>query len=196
MTLRTFNNILSFVILALVAWVLLSPFIANVTLWWEKQTDRNHGYVYKSDTVSGDANKQLKDIPKDNRLVIPSIQFDAGIFEGSTPKVLNEGPWRRPGTSDPTRGGNTVIAAHRLNFGGVANFYNLDKIKKDDSLIVYWQGKEYDYKVDQIDTVSPLNIDVEKNTSDPILTLYTCTPLWSSSERLVVKGSLIQEGKR
>jgi sortase A len=158
-------------------------------LWWRQQTDPQHGYVYKTATLNdSSANKKLKDIPQDNRLVIPQIQLDTQILEGTSPATLNNGLWHRPGTGSPSTGGNTVVAGHRLNYNGVASFFNLDKIKEGDVFMVYWQHKEYAYKVAHILTVSPLNLDVEKNTPDPMITLYTCTPLWTSNERLVIQA--------
>lgn len=189
MSLRTFNNLLSLCIILLVGWLVLSPVFADALLWWQRQTDPRHGYVYTSVTNKSATNQPLKDIPQDNRLVIPQIQFDAMINEGSSPALLNKGPWHRPGTGTPLAGGNTVIAAHRLNYKGAADFYNLDKIKEGDLLIMYWQHKEYDYKVKNIMTVSSLDLDVEKDTKEPLLTLYTCTPIWSSTERLVIQAT-------
>lgn len=188
--LRTINNILSLAIIALVAWVLLSPFLADALLWWQQRTDPHHGYVYKSATTTSPSNQTLKDIPPDNRLVIPKIEFDGAIFDGTSPALLNKGAWHRPGTGSPTDGGNTVIAAHRLNYKGVASFYNLDKVQEGDLLIMYWQQKEYDYKVKNIVVVSPLDLEIEKNTPNAMLTLYTCTTIWSPTHRLVIQATL------
>jgi sortase (surface protein transpeptidase) len=35
---------------------------------------------------------------------------------------------------------------------------------------------------------------VEAPTDEHILTLYTCTPLWSAKDRLVIKARLINRG--
>ncbi len=130
-------------------------------------------------------------IPKENVLVIPNIFVDAEINEGDK-DALKKGLWRRPQTSTPELGGNTVIAAHRFMYiDGTNTFYNLDKLKTGDNFIIYWHGKEYDYEIFSIGEVLPTAVEIEHNTPDPIVTLFTCTPLWTSEKRLVVKGKLL-----
>ncbi|GAC1498428.1 MAG: hypothetical protein NVS1B10_00240 [Candidatus Saccharimonadales bacterium] len=171
------------------AFILLSPFIAHIELWWKKRFDTNHGLVYKSKTVSSPAkNNNLHPIPDDNRLVLPQIQLDAAINEGRYYSTLNKGLWHRPGTGDPASGGNTVIAGHRFTYKGASILFNLDKLKEGDVIMLYWQHKEYDYKVAHVVIASPLDLSIEQATPTPILTIYTCTPLWTSKQRLVIQA--------
>jgi len=60
-----------------------------------------------------------------------------------------------------------------------------------DELGIYWQGKIYTYKVNAIRVVEPTEISVESPSDSPKLTLYTCTPLWSAKQRLVIEAGLI-----
>jgi len=130
-------------------------------------------------------------IPQDNRIVISKIAVDAPIVEGIDESALLNGMWRRPNSSTPDKGGNTVITGHRFLYTtGPNTFFNLDKITVDDIIAVYWEGKEYDYMVYEITIVNPDRIDIEENTNESILTLYTCTPLWTSKTRLVIKAIL------
>ena len=138
--------------------------------------------------------KDLKPIPKDNMLVIPKIGVDAKIQEGKTDATLNKGIWRRPNGSNPDKGGNTVFAAHRYMYtAGPNTFYSLDKLAVGDKIIVFWSGKEYDYQVNTTREVPPTATEIEHNTKDPIVTLYTCTPLFTSKNRLVVTATLIPD---
>lgn len=123
-----------------------------------------------------------------NRIVIESIGLDAPVVEGHTDEALNRGAWHRPNTSTPEKGGNTVITGHRFRYLPPNNltFYHLDKVEDDDEIVVYWNGKEYDYVVTDIFVVDPDSIEIEVNTASPRLTLYTCTPLWTANKRLVV----------
>lgn len=129
-----------------------------------------------------------KNIPKQNWLYIPAVDINVQVVEGKTEDALNHGAWRRPKSSTPEKGGNTVITGHRFKYLPPSNltFYHLDKIRKGDEIIVYWKGKEYDYVVTKIFEVKPTQIEVEKNTKNPQLTLYTCTPLWTAARRLVI----------
>lgn len=125
-------------------------------------------------------------ISDQNMLIISKIGVNSGVYEGDS-KVLAKGVWHRPGTGDPESGGNMVMVAHRyMYFGGPISFYHLDKVNIGDKISVYWKGVQYDYRVTEIEVVEPTRIDIEANTSEPQLTLYTCTPLWTATHRLVV----------
>ncbi|MBD3329688.1 sortase [Candidatus Dojkabacteria bacterium] len=127
-------------------------------------------------------------IPDGNRLIIPSIGVDVAIVEGDDEDTLSRGAWRRPKTSTPDKGGNTVLTGHRFQYKPPNNktFYNLDKVQLDDEIVVYWFGTRHSYKVSSIFEVEPDQIEIEDDTDYPILTLYTCTPLWTAKKRLVV----------
>lgn len=139
-----------------------------------------------------DLEKFLQDysIPIENRIIIPAIGVDMIIVEGSTDDSLSLGAWRRPKTSTPDVGGNTVITAHRFQYlkPEGETFYNMDKIEYGDAIIVYWGGVPYIYYVTEVFEVTPTDVYVEDNTDYPLLTLYTCTPMWTSERRLVVRA--------
>ncbi|RJO59134.1 sortase [Candidatus Parcubacteria bacterium] len=132
--------------------------------------------------------------PPDNRLVIPKIGVNLPIVEGQNENsALNRGAWRIPNSSTPKIGGNTVLSAHRFRYRPPSNLtlYLLDKLSVGDIMIVYWQGKEYDYRVGQIKIVPRQNTDIAEPTQEPKLTVFTCHPLFSTKERLVVIGELL-----
>lgn len=134
---------------------------------------------------------------KGNVLVIPTIGVYIDIVEGNSEKVLSKGAWRRPNTSTPDRGGNTVITAHRYYYIPPNNktFYNLDKLEIGSKVFIYWQEKEYIYEVYETLIVKPQQLEIEENTEDNILTLYTCHPFFTANKRYVVK-SFLTETKR
>jgi LPXTG-site transpeptidase (sortase) family protein len=139
----------------------------------------------RSPAVLGAASR----IPAENTLVIPKIGVDALIFEGTSETTLERGLWRRPKTGTPSTGGNTVITAHRFKYlTGPNTFYHLDKLAVGDSLTIYWEGKTYHYRVTSSEVVAADAFIIEENSPEPRLTLYTCTPLWTSSKRLVVRA--------
>jgi LPXTG-site transpeptidase (sortase) family protein len=193
MTLKRFNNILSLIILILAIYLILFPFLPGIWLTFSNFFDKNHGQVYQSKLAQNeDPNlKDLKSIPKDNRLVIPKIKMNGLIHEGANSSVLKLGMWRRPKTSTPEKGGNTVIISHRRMYTFNPDiFYNLDKLAVGDKFMIFWQGKEYDYQVFEATVVKPTQSIIEANTEDPIVTLYTCT--LDSKSRIVVKAKLIE----
>jgi LPXTG-site transpeptidase (sortase) family protein len=195
--LRKVNFILIGIVAILGGYILITPFIPQFQLWAKELKDNSNGFVYDSELareqvkaglISADS---LKEIPEENRLVIPSIQVNGEIFDGNE-EALDKGIWHRPGTSTPDRGGNSVFVAHRFLFvDGPNTFYHLDKVQVGEKFAIFWEGREYDYEVFSIDVVNPEDIEIEEDTKEAIVTLYTCTPLWTSSQRLVVKGRLI-----
>lgn len=129
-----------------------------------------------------------------NRLFIPQINVDAEIIEGEDIDVLRskEGVWHDPTTGDPELGGNMVLAGHRFQYlpPNTHTFYHLDKLKISELIKVYWQGKEYVYEISKIFEVLPEEVWIKSETPNE-LTLYTCTPLFTSEKRLVVKAKLV-----
>lgn len=193
---QRFNDALSIVVGLLALYILALPVVPYLSLWWAERTDKTNGYVYQTKLQTDtQASEKSKPIPAENRLVLPTIHLDEEIFDGTSHHTLNKGLWHIPGTSTPDRGGNTVIAGHRFTYDGPAVFYHLDKIKKGDRFALYWQGREYDYAVASVDIVSPLAVAVTNNTEQPILTLYTCTPLWSAKDRLVIVAHLMKDNE-
>ncbi len=133
-------------------------------------------------------------VPTENRLLIPSIGIDMQIFDGPTEKTLDRGGiWHLPNTSNPAGGGNTVLSGHRWQYLPPSNstLYLLDKVRDGEPVIVYWRGKEYDYRISGREVVDPNRVEILDNTAAPRLTIFTCTPLYSTKQRLVLYGELI-----
>ena len=138
--------------------------------------------------------KPAEAIPAVNTLVVPQMGVRGKIYEGQTEKSLLKGLWRMPMTSDDPASGNMVVTAHRyLRRPPDPNtFYLLDKLKVGDEFYMYWEGKRYDYKVREIKIVDPDQIDILYNTPNPQITLFSCTPLFTSAQRLVVIADLVR----
>jgi len=139
--------------------------------------------------------EQGEGIPGENRLVIPKILVDTEIVEGENSEALLRGAWREPKTARPGEGGNVVISGHRFLYEPPNNttFYLLDKLEVGDKLIVYWEGEELDYEVEEMKVVEPHEIDILSMGDEEKLTVYTCTPLFSQAQRLVVLAKPIGE---
>lgn len=127
-------------------------------------------------------------------LIIPKIGVKIPIVEGKDESALDKGAWLLPESSPPNLVGNTVLAGHRFKYKPPhqETFYLLDKLEKGDVLLVFWKGKEYSYNVVSSEVVDPKAVEVLGKTSQPILTLITCHPLFSDQKRLVVIGERIQ----
>jgi sortase A len=190
--LRILNLTFGILIAIVAIFMILRPYIPEIL--FAITSKEFSGYAYQSDkslATIGDKAKKLPKIPAENRLVIPSIFINSPITEGEETKALMLGMWRVTNTSTPDKGGNTVIAGHRaLHTTGPDTLYMLNKVAVGDILLAYWQGKEYVYKVYEISEVTPDQTEILNSTDKSILTLYTCTPLWTFEKRLVVKALL------
>ena len=112
------------------------------------------------------------------------------IWVGNNEKLVNNGIWHIPHSSTPDKGSNTVLVGHRFTYKNTAVLYHLDKVKTGDPITVAWDGKLYNYVVSESKIVKPSDVYVEDPTEDSILTIYTCNPVWSTRERLVVVARL------
>lgn len=129
-----------------------------------------------------------------NRLVIPKIDVDIEIIGGNNAEYAwSKGAWHQPGTSSPDNGGNMALSAHRFRYQPphTETFYLLDKLETGDHFFIYWEGKVYKYKVKKEEVVSPYATEILEPTEEPVATLYTCAPLFSTENRLYVRGELM-----
>lgn len=133
-------------------------------------------------------------VPDGHRLVIPTIGVNVEIIEGQTEAALDKGGvWRIPSTSTPDQLSNTVISGHRWKYlpPSSISLYLLDKVKDGDPMMVLWDKKVYTYRVRGREIVTPDRTDILHDTDTPTLTIFTCTPLFSTSHRLVLYADLI-----
>lgn len=194
-------NLLTYILLGVGCFYLLSPFLPNITyLFLRPQVfsvsqnipELNKVLLRGSEPAGVGAIAFSTQKAQENRLTINAIGVNGQIHEGDNQALLKEGIWRLPWTGTPAAGGNTVIVAHRfLKTSGPETFYHLDKLKNGDRVTLRWQGMLYEYEVFSSEVVSASATEIEYPTSDSILTLYTCTPLWSSKDRLVVRAKLL-----
>ena len=136
--------------------------------------------------------EEFEDI-KENELVISKIGVRIPIVEGEDESALENGAWLLPEGSTPDQGSNTVLSAHRFKYRPPheETFYLLDKLEEGDTFLVFWQGKEYNYRVVSSSIVMPDDLEVIEPTVIPAVTLITCYPLFSNEKRLIVKGEII-----
>ena len=120
---------------------------------------------------------------------IPKIQVQKYLVEGVGETDLMKGPGHYPGTPLPGQAGNVAIAGHRTTYG--APFYNLNELAKGDQIIIKTLSQTYTYDVDGSEVVLPNDVSVIAPEPGHHLTLTTCNPRFSASQRLVVTASLV-----
>lgn len=140
--------------------------------------------------------ENAKAIPETNRLVIPKASVDTPIVEGTDIGVLNttEGVLRESFGKTPLQKGNMTLAGHRFQYlpPNMTTLYNLDMLTEGDNILVFWEGKVYTYQVYSVFEVTPDRVDILNDSNiEHELTIYTCTPIYTSTHRLVVKAKLV-----
>src|SRR5436853_162919 len=123
------------------------------------------------------------------RLKVPRLKLDKIVVEGVALDDLKRGPGHYPGTPLPGQPGNAAIAGHRTTYG--APFFDLDSLKPDDEILVTTRQGSFEYRVRASRVVSPDEVQVLDASPDNRLTLTTCNPRFSASQRLVVVSQLI-----
>jgi LPXTG-site transpeptidase (sortase) family protein len=121
---------------------------------------------------------------------IPAIGVDQYVVSGTTATDLSRGPGLYVGTALPGQAGNVGIAGHRTTHG--APFNRLGDLKPGDKIVLTttW-GEHLTYVVSGIPVaVSPNDVAVLNYFGDNRITLTTCTPEYSSAQRLIAVGKL------
>jgi sortase A len=124
-------------------------------------------------------------------LIIPRIDLDLIVVQGTDEESLKKGPGHYPDTAnpwDPT--GRVGIAGHRTTY--LAPFYSLDSMRKGDPITLRTEYGTFDYIVSDVFVIpEPGSGVVLTQTQEPTLVLTTCNPRYSSRERLIVTADRI-----
>lgn len=133
------------------------------------------------------------------RLRIPRIDVNVIVVEGVTLERLAYGPGHYPTTAkfdEPT--GVAGIAGHRTGWG--APFFNLDRLKVGDQVMVETARATYTYRMTREIVVSPghgevLNGNPRSNATKQLV-LTTCTPKFTARDRMIIFLDLVSEAPR
>ena len=116
--------------------------------------------------------------------------------KGQYNTALQKGVGHAKGSSFPGQPGVTYLFAHStLNPWDVprynAVFYLLRELENGDRVVVYYQGRRYDYFVTEKKIVAPDDLSVFQNQGDSsTLVLQTCDPPGTTWKRLLVIAKL------
>jgi sortase A len=120
---------------------------------------------------------------------IPKINLAMTVVEGTDEAQLAQGPGHYPTTPLPGQAGNAAIAGHRTTY--LHPFYSLDALVPGDLIYVTTLQGTFLYSVYKSQVVAPTDVAVVAPTPNPQLTLTTCNPRYSASQRLVVSANLV-----
>jgi sortase A len=119
-------------------------------------------------------------------LVIPRIDLDMIVVQGTDTESLKKGPGHYPDTADPWDGtGRVGIAGHRTTY--LAPFHDLDAMRVGDPITLRTEYGTFEYRVTEVFVIASEGSGVVlSQTTEPTLVLTTCHPRYSSSQRLIV----------
>lgn len=145
----------------------------------------------------------VKRNPPATRLVLPALGIDAPVVEVPITNktwdvsVLTYEIAHLGGSANPGEKNNMVLAGHVTLKRGAGPFLNLESLEAGDLAIVYAGEQPYTYRVVSKKYLAPTDVSVAFPTSDPILTLLTCTD-WDAAhrrytQRVAVIAELVEE---
>ena len=167
---------------------------------------------YKKELDNKNISLKVEITPYENRVVIPKIGKNIPLVEIKNRKIdseheledifmkeLENGVVRYPGSAIPWEEWNSFIFGHSSNFpwmNGDYNevFSNLNFLEEWDEIIIYYKQKKFKYIVKEKRVIKPGDVSVlKKNISKKELSIMTCWPIWTTLNRLVVTGEMVEE---
>jgi sortase A len=121
---------------------------------------------------------------------IPNINVSAAILEGTDDSALKYAVGHYPGLGEIGQPGNYVLLGHRNYIYGHF-FRNLDRLNVGDKVNITVGDKIYTYEVYEAFVVKPEEVWVLEQTEESIITMITCTPMGTYTDRLIVRGTLL-----
>ncbi|HUG84813.1 MAG TPA: class E sortase, partial [Euzebya sp.] len=141
------------------------------------------------------------------RIVMPSLEVDAVVVEGTSPAALRAGAGHYPNTPLPGADGNVAIAGHRTTYG--RPFNRLDEMVPGEVLHLVTPLDVHTYRVLPAPgdaerpcpsgacwIIPPTQWEVVAPMQGSLLTLTTCHPKGSAQERLIVRAELVSSEPR
>lgn len=145
--------------------------------------------------------KEAQDLGLDSHfsVVVPKIDAKAEVIANVNPgsydeymSALKNGVAHSMGTNFPGEGKLIYLFSHSTNaewwasrYG--AEFYLLNKLTKDDEVVIFFADKKYIYRVSEIKVVAPDDTSwlTDKGEGETLI-LQTCTPAGTNLKRLLV----------
>lgn len=132
---------------------------------------------------------RFHELPTLGLISIPDVNLELPILYGLDNENLAVGA----GTMDPSQHmgtGNYALAGHYTQ-SPTALFGPLHTLDIGMSIYVTDTKHTFQYEVTSLETVPPTQVDVLEPTTEPTITLVTCT--FDATERLIVKGRLVKQ---
>ncbi|MGX8178609.1 class D sortase [Exiguobacterium artemiae] len=124
-------------------------------------------------------------------LTIPSLDFEQVILEGASTTILDQSIGHLKATGAPGKG-NYALAGHRSFTKGL-HFNRLPELKTGALVFVTTTSHRYTYQMKTSKLVQPTDVSVlNQDVKQATITLITCDPPETATNRLIKQGILIK----
>ena len=123
------------------------------------------------------------------KIRIPKIKANFVVVKGTDTDSLRKGPGIYDDVPFPGAPGTTAIAGHRTTY--LAPFRKINKLRKDDPIIVEMPYARLTYEVEMTRIVKPTELSVIRRVDHDRLVLSACHPLYSAAQRIIVFARLV-----
>ena len=194
---RSLLKIIGFFLFALSLGLLIYSFVDKYTLQKEEEQLLEVFFTEYE-------NKELEEVIEDEKIIeerysivleIPSISLKKGLYDINSKKNnvdYNLEVLSNSNTPDIING-NLIIASHS-GTSSVAYFDNLEEVKNEDEIIVFYDSQKYVYKVSNIYEVDKTGtISLQKKYGETIIALITCSKQDKTKQLVVVANQLVEQ---
>jgi sortase A len=123
------------------------------------------------------------------RIEIPKIGVNETVREGVEQMVIDAGPAHWPGTAGFGSWGNLVLAGHRST--NTSPFLRVGELAPGDEIVLADDSGTYTYHVTGLQVVPNTALWIVDQKPGRTLTIFTCHPIGSAAQRLVVRAELV-----
>ena len=124
------------------------------------------------------------------KIIIPKIDLEWVVNEGSDRQTLYEGPGHIIETPLPGDIGRCTFSGHRTTYG--APFNKIDDLLEGD--LIYLEtikGEVFTYAVTELEVVDPKDVYILEGSEKRELLLTSCYPEYSAAERIILISELV-----
>jgi sortase A len=147
-----------------------------------------HGLDRKARILAGRFGRQAETGEAIGRIVVPRMDLNAVIVQGTDTSSLQKGPGHYPDTPYPGQGGTIGIAGHRTTY--LAPFRHIDSMRKGDRVTLEMPYGTFTYRMQKSEIVDPSRVGIVHPVGYERLVLTACHPLYSADQRYAVFARL------
>ena len=167
------------------------------TIWAKRIQDAKRKEITTQENIKAFRERTLGVGDAFTRLKVPTLGVDIIVVEGVSGNALRAGAGHYPESALPGDPGNVAIAGHRTGFG--EPFRHLERLRVGDQAVLTTPIGRFTYELtDAFDAhanpwiTDPLDWSVIGPTPDAALTLTTCDPPHTSTNRLIARFKLVK----